>query len=872
MKDNSQPPKMAHRFFRWFCNPELLDRIEGDLLELYNSRVIKKGRRKANLLFMTDVLLLLRPRIIQRAKSSHPVNQQSMFKNYFKTGWRNLTRKKSYAVLNITGLAVGIAACMLIFLVVQFETSFDNFHNNADRIFRVVAATKTPDGINYKSSSAFPVAQGLKIDYPQLEHVARIWIQDGNQVTVMNDKSEASQKKFKEDYLFFADPEFFDIFNFPFLAGNPGTALSEPNTVLLTQGTAEKYFGDWHVAMDKYVKYNNNRVCKVTGILKNIPANTDFPLEVVFSFKTSRNDTSADWVSQTGNLNTFVMLPKNGSAQEFNSDLEQFVKKHTPPEYVNQGYILQSLKDIHYNSNFGTFRDNTFSRELITTISWIGIFLLIIACVNFVNLSTAQAVNRSKEVGVRKVLGSSRKQLIIQFLSETFIITVVSVLFAIGIAYITLPFLNRLLLTSIKLQFDFSILVYLMTGMIAVTLLSGFYPAIVLSGFRPITVLKSKFTNKMAGGFTMRRVLVVFQFTIAQVLIIGTLVVVKQMNYFRNTSMGFDKEAIVTVPIPNRSGIDALKTKLMAQPGIKDVSFSAYSPADNSHWGSDFRFDNSLKNTDFNADLKWADADYFKMYNIRFIAGTAYSDADSVTGFVINKMLAKKLGFENPAGILGKKIDFWEGTVVARVVGVVEDFHGTTLAKEMKPIVLGSLKDSYQLINIKLQSRNVKQAMASVEKLWNSNFPDYVYEYQFLDDKIDFFYTQEEQVSQLYKAFAAIAIFISCLGLYGLISFMAVQRTKEVGIRKVLGASVGHILYLFSKEFTLLIILAFVIAAPVAGYFMHDWLQNFAYRIDIGTGVFILTIFMAVTISWITVGYQAIKAARANPVKSLRTE
>ena len=585
-----------------------------------------------------------------------------------------------------------------------------------------------------------------------------------------------------------------------------------------------------------------------------------------------------DWVSQTGNLNTFVVLPEKVSAQQFDKELIGFVKKHTPSEYANQGYILQPLSDIHYNSKFGNYRGTTFSRELITTISLISIFLLIIACVNFINLATAQAVNRSKEVGVRKVLGSRKKQLIFQFLSETFIITVIAVFFAIIIARFALPYLNSLLQTSIKLHLDLTSMFFLITGIIAVTILSGFYPAIVLSGFSPIAVLKSKFSNKSVGGLTMRRVLVVFQFAVAQALIIGTLVVVKQMNFFRNTSMGFDKDAIITAEIPgdsiSQSKITALKLKLLQQPGIKNVSFSTFSPADNSHWGSDFIFDNSIKSKDFDADadLKWADADYFRTYNIKFIAGRPYDEADSVTGFVVNKMLAKKLGFKNPAGIIGKKIDFWDGTVVATVIGVVEDFHGTTLAKEMKPIVLGSLKNTYQLVNIKLQSKNAKQTLASIENLWNKNFPDYVYGYQFLDDKIASFYTQEDQISQLYKAFAAIAIFISCLGLYGLVSFMAVQRTKEVGIRKVLGASVGHILYLFSKEFTLLIALAFVIAAPAAWYFMNGWLQNFAYKASIGPGIFILTILIAAVIAWVTVAYQAIKAALAKPVNSLRTE
>ncbi len=795
-----------------------------------------------------------------------------MLKNYFRTIVRNLARNRGYAIINITGLAVGIAACLLIFLLIKFHTSFDNFHKNKERIYRVVAETKTPDGINYSRHNAFPVAEALRIDYPQLEQVARIYMEDNAQVTVMNNHATATQKQFKVASLFFADPAFFDIFNFPFLAGDPKTALSEPNTVLLTQQIAEKYFGDWHAAINGYIKYNNNKVCKVTGILKDPPVNTDYPLQVVLSFKSSNRDTSSDWISRTANLNTFVVLPKKMLARQFDKNLTTFVKKHTPAEYANQGYILQPLSDIHHDSRFGTFNENTFSNELITALSLIGFFLLIIACINFINLATAQAVKRSKEIGIRKVLGSSRNQLVVQFLNETFLITALAVVIAIFIAFSTLPLLNDLLQTDLKMHFDLSLIAFILAAILIVTFLSGFYPAIILSVMPPVTVLKNKLTGHTARGFSMRKVLVVLQFAIAQALIIGTLIVVSQMDFFSNTPMGFDKEEIVLVPIPNKSKIEALKVQLLQQASIKNVSISAFSLADDSQWGSDFKFDNAIKPVAFEADLKWADADYFKTYNIKFIAGRTYEQADTVSGFVVNEMLVRKLGFENAESILGKRIDFWNGKVVAPVVGVIKNFNGHSLQEEMSPVVLGSFKRSYQLINIKIESQHATQTLASIEALWHAAYPDFIYEYQFLNDKIAGFYKQENQLSQLYKIFAGIAIFISCLGLYGFVSFMAAQRIKEVGVRKVLGASAMNIIYLFSKEFTILIGIAFLIAAPVAYHFMHQWLQNFAYRINISAVVFIIAMLSSIFIAWITVGYQSIKAALANPVVSLRTE
>jgi len=810
-------------------------------------------------------------------KWSHKkLNRNIMFKNYLKIAWRNLVHNKSYTFINITGLTIGIAASLLIFLVIRFETSFENFHKNTERIYRVVGATKTADGIHYHKGTAFPIAQGLHLDYPQLEHVARIYMQADNQITVINGNSGSYQKKFKEKNLFFADPEFFNIFNFPFVAGDPKTALSEPNEVVFTQEEANKYFGDWHTAVGKLIKYNNDKICKVTGILKDVPANTDLPLQVVFSFKTSENDASTDWVSQNGDLNTFVVLPKYTAAEQFDNDLVHFVKRHTPAQYRNQNYILQPLNDIHYNGEFGNYNAVTFSKQLINTLSIIGLVLLVIACVNFINLATAQAVNRSKEVGVRKVLGSTKGQLIFQFLTETSIITSVAVIIAIAIASSLLPLLDNLLQVPVHFNFNLPMVMFLVSVITIVTLLSGFYPAMVISGFKPITALRSKFTNKAAGGLSLRRALVVLQFTIAQTLIIGTLVIVGQMNFFRNAALGFDKTAIITVPIPTDSlsllKISALKNQLLQVPGIKDVSFSTFRPVDNSHWGSDFNFDNSRKLVAFNADLKWADADYFKTYNIYFVAGGPYLQSDSLKGFVVNEMMANKLGFSNPKDILGKKINFWGGQLTGPVVGVVKDFHGNSLAKEITPTVLGSLKWAYQLINIKIKPENTKQTLASIASLWNNTYPNYVYEYQFLDEKIANLYQQQDQLAQLYKIFAAIAIFISCLGLYGLVSFMAVQRIREIGIRKVLGASVSSILYLFSKEFTLLIGFAFILATPIAYYFMHSWLQNFAYRINIDVSIFLLTIIISLAVAWLTVSYQAIRAALANPTKSLRSE
>ena len=802
-----------------------------------------------------------------------------MFKNYFKTALRNLKRNKSYAIINVLGLAVGIAASLLIFLIIQFETSFDNFHKKKNSIYRLGTQFHNQDGIGYSDGVSFPTGPALRIDFPQIKEVASIF-RNGGQITV--EDGSAQLKKLNEDNFYYAEPEFFKMFDFGWLAGNPQACLKDPHSVVLTQATAEKYFGDWKTAMGKTIKYENKTLYKITGILKNPPPNTDFPLSVVASYSALQNtyikDNLNDWVSTFGGAYTFVVLPPEFSPSKFNAQLIGFAKKHKPAEYSKDACVAQPLSEIHYDDRFGNYSNHTFSHSLITALALIGIFLILIACVNFINLATAQAVNRSREVGVRKVLGSNRSQLALQFLGETALITIAAVIIAVVVAESALPFLNKLLETRMSMNFIFDpwLVLFVIVVAILVTFLSGLYPAVILSGFNPITALKSKITSKMVGGISLRRALVVLQFAIAQVLIIGMLIVVSQMNFFRNASLGFDKAAIITVPLPgdstSKTKIDYMRNQLLANKNILKASFSFKSPSAEGNWNSDFKFDHSSKNTDFSANLKWADADYFKTYNLQFVAGRPYYPSDTVREFVVNETLLRKLGIRDPKDAIGKEINFWNNNKVANIVGVIRDFNSYSLRQPMAPVVLSTWRDVYQTINIKIKPGTEKSVLPYVEKLWNQSFPDYVYQYEFLDETITNFYKQENQLSMLYKIFAAIAIFISCLGLYGLVSFMAVQRTKEVGIRKVLGASAQHIVYLLSKEFTLLIIVAFIISAPVAYYIMHKWLQNYTYRIPLSASIFLLAIVSSIIIAWITVGQRAIKAAIANPVKSLRTE
>ena len=604
--------------------------------------------------------------------SNQKSNRNFMFKNYFKTAMRNLMRNRSYAAINITGLAIGIASCLLIFLVVQYETSFDNFHSNKDKIYRIITVSNGADGVTHGSGVPLPLAEGLRLDFPQLKQVSNIMQNDGSHYSVNEATSGGTVKKFKEDLAYYADPQFFQIFDFKWLAGDKNTALAEPNAIVLTRDEANKFFGDWHIAMGKIVRYENKHDFKVTGILENTPVNTDFPMKLVVSWVTmiskdgDLSGNAHDWISTFSDHNCYILLPPNSSIKKFNTDLAAFAKKHIPPPYNKSAYQLEPLNDMHYNTELNVFSGHTFSKQLISVISLIGLFLLLIACVNFINLATAQAVNRSKEVGVRKVLGGNRNQLVLQFISETLIITLFAVVLAVIIAMATLPMLNNLLEIQLsnKFLFDAVVVLFLVAVVGGVTLLAGLYPALVLSGFSPIEALRNKVKAGRASGISLRRVLVVAQFCIAQFLVIGTLVLISQMNYFKNKPLGFTKDAVVSVPFPgdsiSRTKINAFKNQLLQQPGIKDVSFSFASPSDNNSWHSDFKFNNSPKQTDFSASLKWADAGYFKLYNIPFVAGGPYRQSDTISGYVVNETLMKKLGYSDPKQIIGKYIMLWD--------------------------------------------------------------------------------------------------------------------------------------------------------------------------------------------------------------------
>lgn len=814
-----------------------------------------------------------------------------MIRSYFKTALRNLLRHKNYTLINIAGLAVGIAVCLIIFIVIQYQSGFDAFHEKGGRAYRVITEYHNKDAaaVTYGKDVPFPLPAALKLAAPEIEQVAPVFASHNDVLLIQGDSGRII-RTFKEDKgVFFTTPSFFSIFQFPLLAGSYAS-LTDPNNVLLTKEVAEKYFGNWESAIGKTIQLEAGGslfshgvdVLKVTGVLASIPANTDLQLKLVVAYGTGITEDmqmNTNWQDRTNaDFGCYVLLPEGIAPDRINQQLRAYSQKAQSPENKDL-HMIQPVTEIHYDTQASGFSNNTISKELLNVLWLIAAFIVLIACVNFVNLATAQAVNRAKEIGVRKVLGGSKFQLRFQFVMETFLIVFISVLIAVAIAFLLLPYVNQLLDLNLSIQVfkQPSIIVFLLLLTMIVTVVAGFYPSMVLSRFNPVQALKSKLTVTAVKGISLRRALVVFQFIIAQVLIIGTFIIVQQMNYFIDQPLGFNKDAVVNVPFRvdslRISRLEVLRQKLMQINGVQGVSFASNTPVEDGAdmWYS-FRYNRAANEADFKAITKFADEQYVATYGLKLVAGRNLQPSPFTREFLVNETMVKSLGLKNPEEILNKEISMWDDRIKCQVVGVVKDFNDRSFRHEVAPLLISTNVTMYSQAGIKLETANMQATLAAVQKVWEETFPNFVYDYRFLDEKIAGFYKQESQLSQLYKIFAAIAIFLSCLGLYGLASFMAAQRVKEVGIRKVLGATAASIVYMFSKEFILLITIAFVIAAPIAWYYMQHWLQDYVYRINISWWLFLAAGAVALIIALLTISFQAIRAASANPVKSLRAE
>ncbi|HVS98638.1 MAG TPA: ABC transporter permease [Puia sp.] len=800
-----------------------------------------------------------------------------MLLHFIRIAIRNLKVNKGYSALTIAGLGVGIGVFFIIFVFIRYQESYDTFHSNKANIYRVLTLGSKP-GDPPTAAVPYPMPSALAADFPGWKVTGIFQLADLPVKTL--DKNGKIAKALKEkDGAFCVDASFFHIFDFPWLAGDPDKALADRSSVVLSKSTAKRYFGDWHRALGQSIRIPGPKdPFKVTGILADPPSNTDFKLQVVFPYPILNFSGGKDWWSMNDAHECYALLPAGTDTAAANRQLSAFSKKYRTPDNKNM-QVLESLAAVHYDDKAGNYSGKTITTTRIRSLWLIAFSILLIACVNFVNIATAQAVNRAKEVGVRKVLGGARTQLRLQFLLETGFLVAGGLLLAVLLISLLIVPIGKVLDVPVSLHLfrETGVLLFLVATGLAVTLLAGFYPAIVLSAFRPITALKARLMARSNRGLTLRRGLVVFQFVVAQALIMGTLVVVRQLDFFLHAPMGYDASAVVTVPFPgdslSKSKLNYVRDRLMALKGVREVSYNSSAPANDDIWWTSFKFNRDPEPESFHAINLFIDPDYLATYSMHLVAGRNITRTDSIKEFLVNETMVHKLGLSRPEQALNKVIE--TGRETGPIVGVVRNFQLSSLkdtATTHGAVLMRYDPRGLNAAGIRMDKQDMASTIGSISTIWHEVYPDYMFEYQFLDDRVAGFYKEEARLSLFYKLFSSIAIFLSCLGLYGLASFMAAQRLKEVGIRKVLGATAGHIVYLFSREFVWLVGIAFLVATPIAWYFVNEWLKDYAYRLPIGVWMFVAGGAAALVIALSTVTYQAYRAASTNPVKNLRTE
>jgi len=792
-----------------------------------------------------------------------------MIKNYFKIAWRNLKRNKAYAFISVTGLTLSITCSLLIFTLISYHLSFDNFHHHANRIYRFYTEWHE-ESVEKSGGVPQPLAKAFRDNFTLAEKTARIIGFSNTLITITENKDV---KKFNEEEgVAFTEPEFFDIMNFPLIQGNKRTVLVKNNEAIITEKIARKYFGAGN-PIGKVIRLNNKLDFTITGVLKNFPANTDRKEGIYVSYGSlaeyTNKQSQENWDGVYGDSEGFTLLKPGVTLEQADNALAQLVKMHYTGRYLKVWHFkLELLANVHFTAELDGYAD----KKYLWALFFIGLFLIVTACVNFVNLATAQALNRSKEIGIRKVLGSLPRHLFWQFIAETAIITLASVIVAIGLAQVSLPLVNDLFQS--KMQFNWhQLIVFIMGIAVVVVFLSGSYPGLVLARFQPIAALKNKLSQKDVGGFSLRRILVVVQFSISQILIIGTIIVIAQLRYMQTTDLGFNKNAVVLLRVPQKNlvKLSAMYNSISQLKDVEKVSYCYRPPAAESNNAWDIRFDHRPQSEHWNVNMKMADANYLSTFGIKLVSGRNYFPSDTTREVLVNETFCRKLNL-SPREVIGKVVSIDNGVSTVPIVGVVKDFYNNSLHTEISAVCIMPSYRDYSTCAVKINMDNAAATLASLQQIWNDTFPDEVYSYQFFDESIARFYETDVVLLKLIEAFAAIAILIGCLGLYGLVSFMAVRKTKEIGVRKVLGATIQHILWLFGKEFCRLLLIAFFIAAPLAWCIMNNYLQDFKYRISIGPGIFLLAVLSTFVIALITVGYRAAMAAITNPIENLRNE
>ncbi len=794
-----------------------------------------------------------------------------MLKNYLRIAFRNLWRHKGLSLLNIIGLTVGMVAFYLIFLYVSNELSYDTMHAKADRIYRIVADIKTPTETLHTNKPAWAIPPHLIGQLPEVQTAVRI--NQGDNWLV--DKGD---QHFEEDEVAVADSNFFQVFDFPLIKGNPNTVLKDPYSVVLTQTTAKKFFGDANPIGQSLALTRGKWHATVTGVMKDIPENSQIKATMIISMSTMTRMLNPGLDDEWGNYwaDGYVLLKPGASAASLEKKLPAFLEKMDGREMRESKMVptlhLEPLKDVYLYSTRDGSKTGNITNVYIFSI--VGAFILSIACINFINLTTARSADRAKEVGVRKVVGALKGQLARQFIGESVILCLIAYLLSVLFAALLIYPFNQIAgkVISENIFSHAGYLLILLGVAVLIGIAAGVYPALVLSSFQPVSVLKGRFATGTRGIF-LRKALVIVQFTIATALIIGTLVVYNQLNYMRSQDLGFSKDQKVILNTRGDSAKLVFKQEVSRLPGVLSTAMSGSVPGGGNP-GAYSQIENVKGDMQVaNLDLYFVDFDYIPQFKIKIIAGRPFSRdfmTDTTHAMILNEAAVKMFGYTSPEQAIGKKFNQWgrDGTIV----GVMKDFHFRSLQEVIKPLSMPIEPRGCDLVSINLDGHHLPATIAGIERTWKRILPDKPFTYFFLDEYFDKQYRAEDRFGRLFLYFAILAIFISCLGLMGLASYSTLQRTKEIGVRKIVGASVGSIVLLLSKDFLKLVGWAFLIAAPLAWFFCHGWLEGFAYRTGLSWWIFALAGLAALLIAVLTVSYQYVRAALMNPVVSFRSE
>lgn len=799
-----------------------------------------------------------------------------MLRNYLTFAFRNLTRNKAFSAINIGGLALGIGGACLVFLLIQFEIGFDQQHPDADRIFRVVQENNYY-GKSFTQAVPYPFPETLRGDFGHMMEALTIVDANEDNIIISIDDGVASKRYQEEKGIAFVNQDYFNIFQHEWVSGDSTTALAGQKTVVLSESLARKYFGDQD-PIGRLIRFSNRYDLKVTGLVKDHRKQTDLPFNMLISMNLGEEDKRGweGWDATSGRVHCYLKVMDDSDVSALNQQLEGYFGNHWHEEYAQSVVMfLQPLRDIHFDARFNNFNSRIISRRTLWAMGLVGLSLLITSCINFVNISTALAANRSKEIGVRKVLGGARIQLVKQLMLETLLVTIMALAGALILVRLGISQMELILGYGISLEMinGTGLILFLLGLILAICLLAGLYPALLISGFQPIqTIKKMVLPGKSHSGLSLRSSLVVTQLVISQILVICTLVVTSQLKYFMEAPMGFVKEAVIEFPMPIRGkdNVEKLTNQIVQNTVIQSLSFSNTGAASSDVWGGSFEYDNGKEVIEETTQVKFVDENFVTTYGLEIVAGENLVQADSATMFLVNESFVKAMGLTENQQALGEYVKFW-GTD-APIAGVLKNFNTTSLHDPIKACIFQVGPGSYFKGAIKVHPPNLEQALVDLEEAWSVVYPEHIFEYHFLDDTIERFYSEEKKLSRLVKLFVSLAIIIGAMGLFGLVSFVAKRRTKEVGVRKVLGASASSVVLLLSRHFVVLTFVAFLIAAPVSYYLMRSWLSNFSFQIDLGIWVFIAGFAASVLIVTLTIGYQTIRAALANPVEALKYE